>query len=616
MRNQITLLCLMMCVACGQVRDPKYAGPPLASLSGSLTGTGLSTNDEVRLAVIWFRFEGPGERSTPPTVVATDLAFTGTFPIHYQLDLYAPPPAEIISEQFDWQKLTTFHLATGVLVAYVDRNGNHQLDPIEPNGVAIDTVVGSSAPDASDWLGKGTWLLYSDADTELYGTIPQGFSLSQNGVNVSRATPISIELTSEASLNLFLCQQLFRYPQVLALPGTACAVAPPNRQLWVLGSLRLGRLDRPDSFYVGDGIHDFSDATVVIDNVSWLYSPERSGFVAPSPSTAGVHSYTVTANGLPSVSGEVTVPGAMTLTQPVANARLDPSAQTVVSWVAVRDADNYIVTVRDNATPFPGWGKKPVYRRLIGVTRLTLPVLPTLPDALLTVSAIKYGTGVNNVSVVGYSEVSIPCSSCRDPRSGHQRAHASLLWLGEVALEQRLNSAACLVAAGLGLDGGARQSKRLEAGLPSCALVVERPEPCGGLRAHASGARRQSCLARRPRGVEGGGLGHRRLQLRGLFKQHPLFRRALRVERRQRCCARLVSHIGAPRQRLPFERQRVGSLFVFKERASHAFTQLRDPQVVHRHQPLRRGRGRQAVNRREVVGVAVERAQHRRRGGG
>ncbi len=195
-----------------------FQGTPLATLNGALhTSQPAALSGEVSLALMWYAF---GYRTTepgdgPPPVICTGepsselfiserrvdrpgwvsqaIAFEPTFPIRFQLPIHQLPPAEA---RADLAELGTGvgETARGYVVAFIDTNGNGDLDLPSVNGPGDELLA----------LDIGMSVIYLDGVLDpdpVTGevlSVPQGFSLrydefDEYGGRISRGEVGSIE---------------------------------------------------------------------------------------------------------------------------------------------------------------------------------------------------------------------------------------------------------------------------------------------------------------------------------------------------------------------------------------------------------------------------------------
>jgi hypothetical protein len=389
-------MALALTLGCGSAKSTKYQGPPLASVQGVMNG--LSAATPISLAIAWYPFPNNLAPNQPLSFVSSDVTYQGSFPISYTFNLYDAPPsgamADIVANGASYQE------AMGVLVAYQDDNGNGELDAIETNGAPVDTILGTSVPDITHLFSSGFMLAYVNGSTN--GGLSPGYHLLEAGQDVDLSTRVPIAVTQTPDLNLFVCQQLFEYPQVLAQAGTACAVAPPHAELTVGGQFYGGAGNGSCWFSVTDGIHVLPDAVVNVNGAPISLSSQDGAYANYSLNVpSGPNTFSITEQ-LGSVSGSVNVPQALSLVAPADNATLTASDGISASWAAVDDAQGYQVWV----TQCDADGcNLPVYENTTTGTSIQIPALSVTGSAALLVDAVgsTYSSPDGSISVTGYT---------------------------------------------------------------------------------------------------------------------------------------------------------------------------------------------------------------------
>jgi len=147
--------------ACDRLADDSSTGELIARLSGALVGP--MPDPHFNMAVLWRSPRGylPGGDSCAvwESATRTEQIIQPVNSLHtingrfFEADLYAPPPPDAFSLGRDDdffrdpehpERSIPFDHATGVLVAYADRNGNFRLDPCSDANCA-DQILGTSA---------------------------------------------------------------------------------------------------------------------------------------------------------------------------------------------------------------------------------------------------------------------------------------------------------------------------------------------------------------------------------------------------------------------------------------------------------------------------------------
>lgn len=211
MKRSLSVLTILSTAACGNgLVDPNYHGQVLTTLRGTLTASGpMASADPVSLAILWvppslinsgWPARGSAdtiacgdERSSVTTAenvawVSESVTYQAQFPISFQIPVTSLPPASVRLDlaqaggQGSW--------SMGILVAYVDTNGNGQFDLSRP-GAPGDELVASTLSQA-DY----TAIFYLDGTIPPTSNmeVPQGFSVINGGVE----HPTEIHLPSQA----------------------------------------------------------------------------------------------------------------------------------------------------------------------------------------------------------------------------------------------------------------------------------------------------------------------------------------------------------------------------------------------------------------------------------
>ncbi len=127
---------LSLCLGCDPLVDEDYMGEVLYELEGNvILGSGDETfqDADLRVGVVWM---GDVDWRTPER----HLISSGGFPARYQIELFAPPPAQTIQPFFG----NNTRLAIGRVVLFVDESGDGIFNPIsdpvvggDPSGVVL-----------------------------------------------------------------------------------------------------------------------------------------------------------------------------------------------------------------------------------------------------------------------------------------------------------------------------------------------------------------------------------------------------------------------------------------------------------------------------------------------
>lgn len=214
--------------------NEKYEGEVLTTIKGTLAaGPGQTVNGPVSLAIMWLpptifvadeqsgggpipRISDGGDEQAcdgipDPTNTEAELedsiawitqsvTYEAQFPINFQIPITSLPPANVRLNLADvTQGQGTWSM--GVLVAYVDGNGNGQYDLGTPGNLPDQLLAASAAAEGSSidviFFLDGTYPAGSDFD-QLLGQGAQGFSLLSGSTGQAptvRAATDPIELT-------------------------------------------------------------------------------------------------------------------------------------------------------------------------------------------------------------------------------------------------------------------------------------------------------------------------------------------------------------------------------------------------------------------------------------
>lgn len=345
---------------CGGVQGPDYRGEPLATVQGRMSASDkVDTSRGVRLAVAWYPSLGSDEAPLvqPRSIVTQDLIYRGSFPLNYAFDLFQPPPREALGVATTDSDSAS--AAFGVLLAYVDENGNGRLDTIPVGGEPIDTLLGSSW----EFIGlNGYGLMYLDRATPLVDnsggwTIQPGFNLVDATHVLPFSTQVPIPLTGSSDLNLYVCDELWGNSTTTG--GTTCRLKPPE-------SAKLGASLELDgqramvhvSLFDFDKNEPTSGAHVTMNGTA--LTEEAPGLYALFDDTGTVlqpgASYLIRAepaDGSAPMEQTAVMPGEFAITSPADNASLPNGSAVEVAWTRSANADFYKVWMEED--PSGSW---------------------------------------------------------------------------------------------------------------------------------------------------------------------------------------------------------------------------------------------------------------------
>jgi hypothetical protein len=365
--RRLGLIALLGAAACNQLEGPGYRGEPLFVITGQLVPMqGQRIDGQVRLALAWYR-TSRGKPDSPPAIVTVDTVFEGSFPAQFELPLYAPPPMGTLEDY------EPYAIADGVVIAYLDRNGNGQLDSIPTNGRAVDEILGASIPNIAFEQGRSVMYTEQTTRSPAPGTtdpnIPAGYSLYPPAPDAE----VTITLTRDPVLNLWMCEQIFQDPQPPVAAGTPCAHRPDD-QLHVDGTLEAS-FDGQDLvfFYASDGAHDVPGLAVRVNGTSVAAAGGSGAVVA-----GVVNDVEVSAAGFPATRFQIAVPGPFQLAPLAGTVRRgeplalswSPSALVGDYLVMLSDAEGYTLFVAETTA-----------------TALTIPAIDHVGPAMISIIA-------------------------------------------------------------------------------------------------------------------------------------------------------------------------------------------------------------------------------------
>jgi hypothetical protein len=143
--------------ACGSLDAQTTTAPTLATIQGTLVNpNAIPITGDVRVAVIWKT--APGGKGFN---IAEDLPVKASFPAAFTIQLSDPPPMSAMTLDGPPDASPAPPLAAiGVVVAYVDKNGNGKLDLVDNGaGAYVDQILATSGD---------TGLLYIEGNPPVY----------------------------------------------------------------------------------------------------------------------------------------------------------------------------------------------------------------------------------------------------------------------------------------------------------------------------------------------------------------------------------------------------------------------------------------------------------------
>ncbi|MCA2981396.1 MAG: hypothetical protein INH37_24245, partial [Myxococcaceae bacterium] len=389
----------------GGAVGPGYRGEALFTVKGQLVTPGAPPTAPIRLAVAWYPDEAG--RSAPRAIVAQEVAYEGRFPLDYGFGFFSAPPPGVLVEYRDGDDVT--RAAFGVLLAYVDGDGDGQLGAIPAGARPVDRVLGTSVGDPSNGAPAEAplWVAYVDgAPGPRWAGFAPGYNLWDGArhavVPPDTAVPIRLDATSE--LAFFVCEEFITGSAVGAdLP---CDVEPTGG-VRVIGSVMRSDGQPAASLRITDGRAPLPGLAVEVNGVAVPFDA-ASGFYAAAGgdlqvAAPGVNVVRVAPKGQAPLVFTVEAPGDFSLLAPLEGARVTSGSAVVAQWSRALGAATYQVAV-ERVTP-PRGGPPPVAVPASGEAALSARLAGLVADDLheVTVSAfspnsLAYGRGGSLVS--------------------------------------------------------------------------------------------------------------------------------------------------------------------------------------------------------------------------
>ncbi len=331
----------MLMVGCGEGPpvQPDYRGEPLVTLQGQLLlADRVQVDEPVRLALVWYKSRA--DSSEPREIVTEDIAYEPSFPIDFTFHLYAPPPAEALTED------AAGRFGHAILVAYRDDNHDGKLAPIPVGGVPQDKVLGATQS-FFDPEAPGYSLDYWEDAGGLNGR----FTLSRFPVGdglpraepVSLDTPITLTLTGENELAALLCMakptaETAGSPNPLAfcgLPATPGVLRVHASFILRVEGTPTGENVREQALVrVSDGSQWLTEATATLDGRPIAIGrPDTMPGAFPSP--GAVSTLIVSAPGLPTATYAIRAPGTPRLSSPASGSTFPSGSSLRFVWSPV-----------------------------------------------------------------------------------------------------------------------------------------------------------------------------------------------------------------------------------------------------------------------------------------
>ncbi|WP_257463581.1 hypothetical protein [Archangium lipolyticum] len=365
---QSVLLALMFALsACGSTVDTQYPGEPLLTLEGQMTlAPGTTVNGPVRIALVWYPrwllgvFFLPGSVPETSAVVAEDYPYEGSFPANFRFHIYRPPG----SAHWVTADGSVRELATGLLLAYQDVNGNGKLDTIPATGKPVDRVLGSSLV-----FGASRYhtLLYTDREMTLMPGMEakKGFNLLKLEGYESAVLPLSSTIPLELSvggphLDVLVCQGMWDGNDS-QVEGDLCGIPglgedpdadPPAVDLMV--DVRVKRAGNRAQVHVtverGGTYTSVKDAQVLLGNQFLTYNSSTSSYelldADAAPLLEGGRMELGIAQGKKVYRRWVTIPGRVELTTPAPGTHVKLNSPFELRWTRPFSVDGYTIYVK------------------------------------------------------------------------------------------------------------------------------------------------------------------------------------------------------------------------------------------------------------------------------
>jgi hypothetical protein len=406
---RLAVLC-SLALSCSSASNPAVA----LKLQGRLErATPGSQGSPLRLAMAWYPDFGGTSPAAPAgaIVMQEKLTFEGNFPIDFTFEVSGPPPAGAL---FDLSATGgTGHIGYGVLLAYLDGNGNKTYDPIPRGGAPIDTIVGVSVADPSQPPPpRSHYVVYLDGqpgkdDYWSAFKLKQGYNLIEAHNNfgvepVPEETSISIPVTGNAALDLYGCPDIFAVPGYLQ---RSCGIDPYAGGYQAQGAIFSAPTGTQVLMQVYDGAGNVADAALAVDGAALAYDAAGQTYTWWTAARwSGAHTLTLAVPGHATETLPFTLPGPMTVLAPASGATLKRGSSVTISWAATPGTDFYDLYFLAN----DGSGAW-LFHALTNDTAITTPAIAYTGDARLSVKALgPMAVGSQGSFLTPVSQVSVP----------------------------------------------------------------------------------------------------------------------------------------------------------------------------------------------------------------
>jgi len=405
----LAVLC-SLALSCSSASNPTVGLKLQGSLESATPGSQASP---LRLAMAWYPDFGGTSPAAPAgaIVMQEKVTFEGSFPIAFTFEVSGPPPAGAL---FDLSAAGgTGHIGYGVLLAYLDGNGNKTFDPIPRGGAPIDTIVGISVPDPSlPPPPRSYFVVYLDghpAPNDYWAafSLQQGYNLleirSNFGVQrVPLETSLSIPITGSAALGLYGCPDTFLVPGYLQ---RACNIDPYGGGYQAQGAVFSSPTGTQINMQVYDGAGNVADAALAIDGTALAYDAVGQTYAwTTAVRWSGPHTLTLAVPGHAVETLPFTLPDPVTVLAPAAGATLSRGAPVTLSWSAAPGTAFYdLYGLAADASG--AW----LYHALTSDLSVTTPAIAYAGAARFTVKAIgTMGVGSQGSFLTPVAQVSVP----------------------------------------------------------------------------------------------------------------------------------------------------------------------------------------------------------------